>query len=80
MRCNACGKCVDKHEKMYNPTMLLGEKHFAIQRLNAPLICEGCKPLFEKKHKEMRRNGIGVFVIIALMIVGLLIFNWFKHN
>jgi hypothetical protein len=68
MRCNACGRHVDDSERMYNPTMLIGDKPFAVQRLNAPLICEDCKPLFEKKHNEMRRNGIGAIVILILML------------
>jgi hypothetical protein len=75
MRCNACGRHVDDSERMYNPTMLIGDKPFAVQRLNAPLICEDCKPLFEKKHNEMRRNGIGAIVILILMLIGIILFN-----
>jgi hypothetical protein len=75
MRCNACGRYVDKSERMYNPTMLIGDKPFAVQRLNAPLICEDCKPQFEKKYNEMRRNGIGIFIFFVLIIMGILLFN-----
>ena len=56
MRCNSCGRHVNDSERMYNRTMLIGDKPFAVQRLNTPLICEDCKPQFEKKHNEMRRN------------------------
>ena len=80
MRCNACGRYVDNNERMYNPTMWIGDKPFAIQRLNAPLICEDCKPIFEKKQNEMRRNGIGFMMFFILIIIGIVLFNWYAHK
>jgi hypothetical protein len=75
MRCNACGRHGDDSERMYNPTMLIGDDSFAVQKLNAPLICEDCKPQFERKQNEMRRNGIWILVILIIMLIGIILFN-----
>jgi hypothetical protein len=75
MRCNACGRHVDDSERMYNPTMLIENDSFAVQKLNAPLICEDCKPQFERKQNEMRRNGIWILVILIIMLIGIILFN-----
>jgi predicted nucleic acid-binding Zn ribbon protein len=73
MRCNACGRHVDDSERMYNPTMLIENDSFAVQKLNAPLICEDCKPKFERKQNEMRRNGIWILAVSILVLIGLVL-------
>jgi predicted nucleic acid-binding Zn ribbon protein len=80
MRCNACGRNVADNERMYNPTMLLGDEPFSVQRLNAPLICEDCKPQFEKKQNEMRRNGIWILAFSILVLIGLILLIMYKEK
>jgi hypothetical protein len=80
MRCNACGRHVDDSERMYNPTMLIGDEPFAVQRLNARLICEDCKPQFERKQNEMRRNGIWIIAFSILILIGLILLIMYKEK
>ncbi len=80
MRCNACGRHVDKTERMYNPTMLIGDEPFAVQQLNAPLICEDCKPRFERKQDEIRRNGIWIIAFSILVLIELTLLIMYKNK